>query len=54
LNITGKTLLQIYIINSSSSSSSSDAYNNKAMGQTAVYEWFRHFQKKKKTTITGG
>jgi len=47
LNITGKTLLQIYIINiSSSSNSSSDAYNNKAMGQAAVYEWFRNFKKK--------
>jgi hypothetical protein len=39
MNITGKTLLQIYI------SSSSSAYNNKAMGQAAVYEWFRHFKK---------
>jgi hypothetical protein len=36
-------LLQIYII--IISSSSSDAYNNKAMGQAAVYEWSGHFKK---------
>jgi hypothetical protein len=39
LSITGKKLLQIYI------SSSSNAYNNKAVGKAAVYEWFRHFKK---------